>query len=318
MVVQEKIDKAVAVLRRGGLVAFPTETVYGLGADASNPEALEKIFVAKQRPADHPLIVHIAEASAMAIWAREVSATAEKLAAAFWPGPLTLILKKAPGVLDKITGGQDTVGIRVPEHPVAQALLTAFGQGVAAPSANRFGRISPTTALAVDEELEDTVDYILEGGQCAVGVESTIVDVSGEHPVILRPGMITAQQIAAVLQEPVHTATAKAPRVSGSMESHYAPETPTELMSSQQIPSFVEEITLMDLPLAILSYSHPPMKCVGIEWIAMPKEAKQYAHDLYHALREIDKMKLKRLVVEQVPAGDEWDAVRDRLQRASR
>jgi L-threonylcarbamoyladenylate synthase len=317
MVVPEKIDKAVAVLRRGGLVAFPTETVYGLGADATNAEALQKIFAAKQRPVDHPLIVHLADAKQLSAWARDISPTAQKLAEAFWPGPLTLIFKKTPDVLDMITGGQDTVGLRVPAHPVAHALLEAFGKGVAAPSANRFGRISPTTALAVDEELEETVDYILDGGQCAVGVESTIVDVSGEHPVILRPGMITAQQIEAVLETPVLTNQKETPRVSGSMESHYAPDTLLQLLESDEVKTFVEEVTLMDLPLAIVTYSHQPVKCVGVEWVVMSQDVKQYAHDLYGVLRELDKKQFKRLMIEKVPAGDQWEAVRDRLQRAS-
>src|SRR4029078_13456997 len=194
----QDINQAVAILRSGGLVAMPTETVYGLAADARNPEALRKIFLAKQRPSDHPLIVHIADMEQLPQWTSAVSALAQKLARAFWPGPMTLILPKADSVLDLITGKQTTIGIRIPNHPVAQALLKAFGSGVAAPSANRFGHISPTTAEAVREELGDAVDMVLDGGQCDIGVESTIIDVSRGDPVILRPGMISAADIEAV------------------------------------------------------------------------------------------------------------------------
>ncbi|MEO8963719.1 MAG: L-threonylcarbamoyladenylate synthase, partial [Gammaproteobacteria bacterium] len=223
------VINAVEVLRAGGLVAMPTETVYGLGADARNVSALRKIFLAKQRPMNHPLIVHLAEISQLEEWADDISETGLLLAKAYWPGPLTLIFKKAPGVNDLVTGGQETIGLRIPHHPVAQALLQAFGGGIAAPSANRFGRISPTTAKAVYEELGDSVDLILEGGQCSVGVESTIVDVSGKHPTILRPGMITAANIEEVLHSRVIDKPQSAPRVSGSMESHYAPATKIRL-----------------------------------------------------------------------------------------
>lgn len=317
MVVQEKIERAVSILREGGLVAFPTETVYGLGADARNPDALHKIFIAKQRPVDHPLIVHIADVADLSQWAREIPDAALKLAKAFWPGPLTMIFKKQPDVLGLVTGEQDTVGLRIPQHPVAQALLKSFGGGLAAPSANRFGRISPTTALSVDEELEETVDCILEGGQCEVGVESTIVDVSGDEVTILRPGMITAQQIEEVLQQPVANARKNAPRVSGSMESHYAPQTPVELIQPSDVQQFMMDIALVDLPLAILTYDQIPLKCVGVEWISMSDDAKQYAHDLYLMLRELDKKGLRKIIIERVPATSEWDAVRDRLQRAA-
>ncbi|WP_442770390.1 L-threonylcarbamoyladenylate synthase, partial [Zoogloea ramigera] len=193
------IQRAVQLLRQGELVALPTETVYGLGADALNPDAVAKIFAAKGRPSDHPLIVHLADASQIMTWAREVPKDAIALARAFWPGPLTLILKRDESVPDLVTGGQDTVGLRVPNHPVALELLRAFGSGVAAPSANRFGRISPTTAEHVRQELGERVALILDGGACAVGLESTIVDLSRGVPVILRPGAIGADDIARVL-----------------------------------------------------------------------------------------------------------------------
>jgi len=236
---KEEMTKAVDILRAGGLVAIPTETVYGLGADARNPSAVQKIFQAKQRPSDHPLIVHIGEIAQLHEWAVDISPEAWLLAKTFWPGPLTLILKKAPEVSELVTGQQTTIGLRMPNHPVALTVLKEFGGGIAAPSANRFGRISPTTAEAVQEELGDAVDLILEGGQCAVGVESTIVDVSGEQIAILRPGMITAEQIVAVLKQPVLTTPKNAPRVSGSMESHYAPLTPTKLMSIDEKRNFL-------------------------------------------------------------------------------
>lgn len=306
----QSIEQAVTILRAGGLVAIPTETVYGLGADARNAAAVEKIFLAKQRPMDHPLIVHLSDMQQLSAWAREIPPEAKKLAAAFWPGPLTMIFKKAPGVLDSVTGGQDTVGIRMPKHPVAQALLTAFGGGIAAPSANRFGRISPTTSEAVREELGNAVDLILEGGQCEVGVESTIVDVSQGQPVILRPGMISAADIEAVLHQPVAAAEKKTlPRVSGSHDMHYAPVTKTQLMSASEIA----QLTTQDLPFAVVGFTQ---QALGIS-VLMSNDPKRYAHDLYHVLRELDKKKLQRIIVETVPSGAEWDAVRDRLKRAA-
>ena len=236
------IPRAVALLRQGELVALPTETVYGLGADALNPAAVAKIFAAKGRPSDHPLIVHLADAEQIVDWARDIPREAIALARAFWPGPLTLILKKEEGVPDIVTGGQDTVGLRVPNHPVALELLRAFGGGVAAPSANRFGRISPTTAEHVRQELGERVPLILEGGACQVGLESTILDLSRDVPVILRPGAIGVDDIARVIgrrprlrgeeQQPD-----AAPRVSGALAAHYAPRTPLELVASAELPA---------------------------------------------------------------------------------
>jgi L-threonylcarbamoyladenylate synthase len=317
MISQPEIDKAVAALRAGELVGMPTETVYGLAADAGNPVALRRIFAAKGRPTDHPLIVHLADVSQLSVWAREIPEAALELAAAFWPGPLTLILKKRPEVLDLITGQQDTVGLRVPSHPVAQAVLKAFGGGVAAPSANRFGRISPTTALAVREELGGVLEIVLDGGQCDVGVESTIVDVTGDVPVILRPGMITAAQIEAVLQQMVAAEKVNAPRVSGSLESHYAPETQTVLVRSEDLQPFFEAVAESDLPRVLLCYSHFGMHPSGVEVIAMPDNAKAYAYDLYRVLRDVDKKNFRQIVIEVVPDQPEWAAVRDRLLRAS-
>lgn len=231
------IDQAADLLRQGRLVAFPTETVYGLGADASNPDAVRRIFLAKGRPVDHPLIVHIPSVASLDAWALSIPQAAQQLAAHFWPGPLALILKKRPEVPLEVTGGQDTVGLRVPDHPVALRLLQAFGGGVAAPSANRFCRISPTLAIHVQEELGASVDMILDGGACQVGVESTIVDLSGSQPKLLRPGHITRDQIEAILQtkllvsSQIEQADAMQIRAPGMMAIHYAPITPALLCS---------------------------------------------------------------------------------------
>lgn len=313
---QNLINKAVEILRSGGLVGIPTETVYGLGADARNPEALKKIFAAKQRPIDHPLIVHLADASQLSEWAVDISDSAVILAKHFWPGPLTLILKKAPHVSDLVTGGQDTIGLRVPSHPVAHALLQTFGSGIAAPSANRFGRISPTTAEAVREELGDAVDLVLDGGACEVGVESTIVDVTTDEPVILRPGMITATQISEVLKKSIAAKKKDAPRVSGSLETHYAPVTKTSLVNSKNISAFLQNLKTEDFPVALLireKLNVPEL----VETVLMSENPKQYAHDLYHVMRGLDKKKFKQIIIEEVPDDSEWDAIRDRLTRAA-
>lgn len=308
---KKDINKAIEILSQGGLVAIPTETVYGLGADASNSAAVEKIFLAKQRPMDHPVIVHIGDLSQLSEWAVDISAQALLLANTFWPGPLTLILKKAPHVHAGVTGGQDTIGVRMPNHPVALAVLKAYGRGVAAPSANRFGRISPTTADAVREELGDAVDLVLEGGQCEVGVESTIVDVSGEHPAILRPGMITARQIEAVLHQHLVTEVKNAPRVSGSLESHYAPDTKTVLMGTDEIKLFLNK-NPTDVTVLVWSGNFNENNVIN-----MSADSTVYAHDIYQVLRDLDKKGLKQIIIERVPETVEWDAIRDRLQRAA-
>jgi L-threonylcarbamoyladenylate synthase len=321
MTTSPNIPKAAALLHAGGLVAFPTETVYGLGADAANERAVQRIFEAKERPFDHPLIVHIASLSQWADWARELSPLALTLAHAFWPGPLTMVLKKQPHVLDRVTGGQDTVGLRIPGHPMAQALLQAFGGGVAAPSANKFTHISPTTAAAVYEELGKEVDLILDGGECEVGLESTIIDMSGDGPVILRPGMITAEVIAAVLG--CHVTSARqdspAPRAPGMHHLHYAPTTKTELIDAKNMPGIFEQCT-RDLPIAIVVRRDIAIPAgEGMHWVTvtMPREASAYAHDLYQTLRSLDRGQFKRIMIERVPETAEWEAIRDRLLKAS-
>jgi L-threonylcarbamoyladenylate synthase len=235
------ISRAVGVLWKGGLVAVPTETVYGLAADAENEAAVRSLFAAKGRPADHPVIVHVANARAIDDWARDVPPAARELASSFWPGPLTLVLKRSPRALDVVTGGQDTVGLRCPAHPWAHALLQAFGGALAAPSANSFGRISPTTAAHVRADLGEKpagrVDLILDGGPCPVGIESTIVDLSGPVPTLLRPGSITREAIEQVLGTSLAEAGLDAPRASGRLEKHYAPRTRLELVTVSAVAS---------------------------------------------------------------------------------
>ena len=316
------IQRAVQLLRQGELVALPTETVYGLGADALNPDAVAKIFAAKGRPSDHPLIVHLADASQIMTWAREVPKDAIALARAFWPGPLTLILKRDESVPDLVTGGQDTVGLRVPNHPVALELLRAFGSGVAAPSANRFGRISPTTAEHVRQELGERVALILDGGACAVGLESTIVDLSRDVPVILRPGAIGADDIARVLgRRPRLRGEVEAgnaaeegatPRVSGALAAHYAPRTPLELVATDALAA---SSRAGDAVLA--RWAAPAGLADGVTWVQAPADPAGYGHDLYAQLRRLDESGATRILVEAPPASPDWAAVADRMRRAA-
>ncbi len=318
-----EIERAVALLRAGELVAFPTETVYGLGADAASAAAVAKIFAAKGRPADHPLIVHLSSFAHLARWARDVPPEAELLAAAFWPGPLTLILKRQPNVPDAVTGGQDTVGLRVPGHPLALALLEAFGGvdggGLAAPSANRFGRISPTTAAHVREELGDRVPLVLDGGACPVGIESTILDLSRGVPVLLRPGAIGAADIARVLGRAPETAAplAEAPRVSGSLDAHYAPRTPLQLVSSDGLLFALRNALVAGDRVAVLAPTAQAISHDLVSWRQAPAEPAGFAHDLYASLRELDALGCVRILVQQPPAGEAWLAVNDRLRRAA-
>jgi L-threonylcarbamoyladenylate synthase len=318
-----EIERAAAILRAGGLVAFPTETVYGLGADASNPAAVAKIFAAKGRPQDHPVIVHLGRIELLPLWAGEIPAAARKLAAAFWPGPLTLILKRASGVPDCVTGGQDTVGVRIPGHPVALELLQAFAgeeggrafSGVAAPSANKFGRISPTTAGHVRAELGAAVDRVLDGGECGVGIESTIVDLSRGRAVLLRPGAIMPAQIAAVIGAEVELPDAAAPRVSGSLASHYAPRTPLHLVAPAELPAKLA--ALRGKRLAVLARADAPDGLTDVSWQTAPRAAAGYAHYLYASLRRLDALGCAAILVEAPPSTPEWQGVNDRLRRAS-
>lgn len=313
----DDIAEAVAILRAGGLVAFPTETVYGLGADARNPEAIRRLFAAKGRPADHPVIVHLASADAMPVWASRVPPAARALAAAFWPGPLTMVLPRAAHVLDLVTGGQETVALRVPSHPIAQALLEVFGDGIVAPSANRFGRLSPTRAAHVRAELGDAVDLILDGGPTDVGVESTIVDLSGERPALLRPGGITPAQLAAVLGAPPDAPHAASPRASGTLPSHYAPRTPLEVVETERIERRIAELAQTGERVGILARDDAASHAPGVAWHRAPSIAAEYAHALYATLRELDTRGYDRILVEAVPDDDAWLAIRDRLHRAA-
>jgi L-threonylcarbamoyladenylate synthase len=311
----QEIEKAVKILRKGGLVAFPTETVYGLGADASNPAAIRKIFAAKGRPADHPVIVHVAGISDLKHWVAEVPRSAWLLAEKFWPGPLTMVFKRADHVSDLITGGQDTVGLRVPSHPVARQLLKAFGGGIAAPSANRFGRLSPTTAQHVREELGDAVDLVLDGGACEVGIESTIVDLTRNMPAVLRPGRISAQQIADALLAQLGETAAGRPRVSGSLESHYAPGQPLKIVHPDQIEEYVR--ARAGTPVAVLARRGRPHDSKAALWQVAADRPDDYARLLYGTLRRLDVSGCRLIVVEEVPELPEWAAIRDRLGRAA-
>ncbi len=331
-----ELERAAQLLRAGGLVAFPTETVYGLGADASSAAAVARLYAVKGRPADHPVIVHFADAARAFAWAREVPESARRLAERFWPGPLTLIVRRAAQVGDFLTGGQDSVGLRVPSHPLAQALLAAFGGGVAAPSANRYGRVSPTCAQHVRDDLGSDVDLVLDGGPCEVGIESTIVDCTRGAPVVLRPGGISAAQIAQALDAARDQAApapgndaapapgndavpapgnnaAPAPRVSGSHAAHYAPLTPARLVAPHALDA---QIALLGAQAGVLAFSRPDERVDF--WLRMPRDPAAYAQRLYGALRELDAAGCAVLLVEAPPEAPEWQAVLDRLRRACR
>ena len=309
------VASTAAKLLAGKLVAFPTETVYGLGADACNAAAVARIYSVKGRPADHPLIVHVASMDALGYWASDVPKYAIALARDFWPGPMTLIMKRSELAADFVTGGQDTVGVRVPAHPVALGLLEAFarvgGKGVAAPSANRFGNVSPTTAQAVIDELSDYLsdsDQILDGGTCDVGIESTIIDCTGELPRILRPGAVTEEMIHKstglnVLLESLQIDST--PRVSGSLEKHYSPAARVFL---DQPPINGQGF------IALSSYETP----TGVTRLAAPKSIDEFARDLYTAMRKADELGLQEVVVEQPLGKGIAVAIRDRLMRASK
>lgn len=299
------------MLRGGGLVAFPTETVYGLGADAGSAQAVSKLYNVKGRPVEHPVIVHFASADEAFRWAREVPDGARALAKRFWPGPLTLILKRSALAQDFVTGGQDNVGLRVPSHPVAHELLAAFGKGVAAPSANRFGHVSPTTAAHVREDLGKDVDLVLEGGPSEVGIESTIVDFSSGSPVLLRPGRIAKAELEEVLKSNVEDRRGESPRHSGGLERHYAPRTPARLVPTHELD---KEIAKLGDKLAVLAFSRPDERVDY--WLRMPREPRAYAQRLYAALRELDSAGCEAILIESPPDAPEWAAVLDRLRRA--
>ena len=317
-----EIIAAARLLEEGELVGLPTETVYGLAADAENDAAVARIYAAKGRPADHPVIVHVHRNADPSRWASDIDARARRLMDAFWPGPLTLVLRRRPGVAEGCAGGQDTIALRCPDHPVAQAVLAVFkgGQGgLAAPSANRFGRISPTTAEHVRAELGDAVALVLDGGPCAVGIESTIVDCSheGRWPRILRPGGVSARALADVLgcspDDLVARPRESAPRVPGALASHYAPSTPLRLMDA----SAIDAAWVPEGRMGVLAPRPEPRPDPRGAWLAAPADAEGYAHALYAALRTLDGRGLDVIWVERPPSDPAWDAVRDRLRRAA-
>ena len=305
------IADAAASLLSGNLVAFPTETVYGLGADACSPDAVARIYSVKGRPVNHPLIVHVASMDALDEWASDVPGYATSLARDFWPGPMTLIMKRSELAGDFVTGGQNTVGVRVPDHPVALGLLEAFtragGKGVAAPSANRFGNVSPTTAQAVVNELSNLLgeaDQILDGGACEVGVESTIIDCTREVPRILRPGALTVEMIEESTGLVVGAMESAEVRVSGSLDSHYAPVATVVLDQTPEVGQGFIAMTDAATP-------------EGVVRLIAPKTHDEFARFLYAALREADQLGLKTVVVQQPTGGGIAIAIRDRLKRAA-
>jgi L-threonylcarbamoyladenylate synthase len=329
----QSIDAAAKALQRGDLLGLPTETVYGLAADAGNDAAVAKIFAAKGRPADHPLIVHVASAQAVQRFASQVPVFAQKLIDAFWPGPLTLILPRRPEVAAVAAGGQNSVGLRCPSHPIAQAVLrnaeTLGVYGVAAPSANVFGRVSPTTAGHVAGEFGDDL-LILDGGACEVGIESTIVDCTRAAPVLLRPGVLTPQQLSeacGVVVITPHAPDVDAPRASGTLASHYAPTAQVRLMSAadlqQAIDVFGQESSGyagVAAPVAVWSRCTvrvPEVHAAQIQWQSMPQAASDCAHQLFAQLRAFDAKGVAQIWVETPPLSPAWDGVRDRLTRAA-
>ncbi|MBX3609466.1 MAG: threonylcarbamoyl-AMP synthase [Hydrogenophaga sp.] len=320
------VAQAAQRLAAGALVGLPTETVYGLAANADDATAVRRIFDAKGRPADHPLIVHVAPddpRAAIDAYAREVPGFAQRLITAFWPGPLTLILPRREGVAAVAAGGQDSIGLRCPAHPVAQAVLRAAAKqgvrGLAAPSANRFGRVSPTTAQHVVEEFTDLGDdalLVLDGGACTVGIESTIVDCTRGAPVLLRPGMLTPAQIEAAAGQPLRERDEAAPRASGTLESHYAPRAKVRLMDAKQLRAAFQ--VLGDDAKHIALYARSPIEAArGAPRRRMPENAAATAQELFAVLRELDATGVRLIWVETPPDSAEWDGVRDRLNRAA-
>jgi L-threonylcarbamoyladenylate synthase len=319
MSASESIKAAARLLEAGSLVAFPTETVYGLGADAENPQAVAAIYAAKGRPSNHPVIVHLAPEADLSYWAAGIPEHAEKLIAAFWPGPLTLILKRAAHIPAAVSGGQDSIGLRCPSHPVAQALLREFKGGhggVAAPSANKFGHVSPTTAQHVRDEFGDELSCILDGGQSEVGIESTIVDLSRGGVALLRPGGIGADRIEAVLGIKPTAPDAAAPRVSGALDSHYAPATPVVVVEAERLVDAVGKLCAAGKRVVTIQRQGTLVPGV-LTARMMPVLPEGYAHDLYAALRDMDHAGGDVILVEALPEIQGWAGVNDRLRRAA-
>jgi L-threonylcarbamoyladenylate synthase len=314
----ETLKQAVTHLKNGHLVAFPTETVYGLGADASNPEAVKRIFIAKNRPENHPLIVHLARFEQFENWAQDIPESAFKLATHFFPAPLALILKKRPEVSSVVTGGQNTIALRVPNHPVALELLRAFNGGIAAPSANKFCRISPTQAQHVFDELGESVKMILDGGACQIGVESTILDLSGENPMLLRFGQITRSELETVLETRIlipDSLTQTTVRTAGMMATHYAPMTKSLRFDTNLLPDLLSQNA--NKKIGILTCGSQILATENRVVISLPIDSVIYAASLYATLRELDALKLDLILVEKPPQHEAWQAINDRLGKAT-
>ena len=317
----QAIAQAAQRIQAGGLVGFPTETVYGLGADASSDEAVAGIFAAKGRPANHPLIVHLADAAQVSDYAASVPPFAARLTKAFWPGPLTVILPRREGVALAAAGGQDSIGLRCPAHPVALAFLKACGTGVAGPSANRFGRVSPTTAQHVAGEFGDAL-LVLDGGPCAVGIESSIVDCTRGRPVLLRPGVLTRAQLESACGEPVlepedAQTAGSAPRAPGTLEAHYAPDAKVRLMDAGAMQAALDLLGVDAAHIAVYARADMPIRTAQMLYRRMPDDAPATARQLFAVLRDFDAQGARLIWVETPPAGPEWDGVRDRLGRAA-
>jgi L-threonylcarbamoyladenylate synthase len=351
----QSIQQAVSLLKEGLLVAMPTETVYGLAADATNKLALKRLYAAKGRPTSHPVIVHIHSPLLVSAWAIDVPASFYMLTEKYWPGPLTVVLRRAPSVLDEVTGGQDTVALRMPQHPVALQLLRAFDIGIAAPSANKFGHVSPTTAAHVRQEFsESEVGLVLDGGACQVGIESTIVDLTGVSPRILRPGMITEPEIKQSMergsrsietsqstadraadgaaQDAAHgisgsssrqqdlarpLCSSQAVRVPGSLPSHYSPRTPLYLVSSTDLVSWLREVELQEKKVGVVALVERTSDTANRVWRTMPADAQSYARNMYKVLRELDDLNLDMIICESPAEDSHWHAILDRLRRAA-
>ncbi len=312
-----EIGRAVTILRAGGLVAFPTETVYGLGADAENAAAVRRIFEVKGRPEAHPLIVHIGRTDWLDRWVADVPAAAEKLVRQFWPGPLTLILRRGPRIPLAVTGGLETVGVRVPNHPVALAMLQSFGGAVAAPSANRFGRVSPTRAEHVREDLGDRVDFILDGGPCSIGVESTIVDLSSGEPAILRPGGVTREQLEAVLGQSVPLRSGGPVRSPGQHALHYAPQAEVIVVAGDEIPKRTADLIAAGRRVVVLGNPAAVKLPGSVEILPLPDSLADVARSLYELLREVDRRGYEVALVTLPPDEGIGLAIADRLRRAA-
>jgi len=316
--IEEQIKQAATLLRRGELVVFPTETVYGLGADAMNDVAIQRVYDIKKRPRTHPLIVHIANIEDISNWAVAINQTAWHLAKTFWPGPLTLILKRNSQVSSSVTGGQDTIAIRIPSHPIAQKLLQLFGGGIAAPSANYFGKLSPTQASHVHKDVGLDVKLVLDGGRCQCGLESTIVDVTSDFPNILRLGAISTDAIKVAIGEKINILQTSNIPAPGALAAHYAPHTKLHLISTMNLKRFIDQLLAEHKTVVVLARQLAWLEHASIRWIIMPSIPSAYAYELYAKLHMADEERCDIIVAEMVPEDESWSAIYDRLKKAER